>query len=286
MMDSNGSQSARSFDHHIKSDTSFFHLGLKDLWHSRDMLIFLVIRDFKIRFKQSFLGVSWALLQPLCMTITFTFILGTALNVQFKGPYPIFFLSGLIAWNYFSKVLSNATLVIVNEADLIKKVYFPRLILPLYQAISSLTDVVIALVIFFLFCLYYRWPLAHELIYFPFFILLMMLLSMTLPLWLGPINVRFRDIQIIMPLLTQLLFIATPVMYPASLVSEKSSNLVSTLFHLNPMVGIIEGFRYSLLGEGDPFRLVYLISYSFVFLFFFLGIIFFNTTQKKFADVI
>ena len=275
-----------SFQHHIKACDSLLRLDLKELWHSRDMLIFLVLRDFKIRFKQSYLGISWAMLQPLCTTLVFAVIMGGVLNIQFEGPYPLFFLSGLIAWNYFSKIFGNGTLALVNEADLIRKVYFPRLILPLYQAVSVLSDVLIALLIYGLLCIYYGYCPGLQILLLPLFIGGATLCGLTLSLWLGPINVRFRDIQIVLPLLTQLLFMLSPVMYPTTKMVSEHPSLLGTLYALNPMVGIIEGFRYCLVGQGQPFKLVYLGSMLCVLVFFVGGVAFFNASQRKFADVI
>lgn len=277
--------STSTFDHTVKSRESFFKINFKELWHARDMLICLVLRDFKIRFKQSYLGIAWALIQPLGTTLVFTLILSKALKVEFDGPYPLFFLSGLIAWNYFSKVFGNGTLAIVNESELIRKVYFPRLILPLYQAMSVLTDFAIALLIYFVLGLIYGRLPGWEIVYLPLFLLLCMIYGTAISLWLGPINVRFRDIQIILPLFTQLMFILTPVMYPSRQISD-SSSMASHIYNLNPMVGIVEGFRLSLLGTGNPFQTTHLISYAFIILLFLSGIVFYNASQKHFADVI
>lgn len=250
------------------------------------MLKFLILRDFKIRFKQSALGFLWAILQPLSMTLIFTMIMSRVIpsSANFESPYALSFLSGLMAWNYFSKLLSNGTLTIVNEADLVKKIYFPRLILPLYQVLSLLTDFLIALFIFFLLCLYYQFPISSNIILLPFYCILTMLFGCSISLWLGPINVRFRDIQILIPLLTQLLFIATPVMYPSKLFNNES--WLSTFYQFNPMVGIIEGFRYCLINEGNPFQTIHYTSASFIIVIFISGILFFNRSQHKFADII
>jgi lipopolysaccharide transport system permease protein len=277
------------FDHVVKADSPLLDMDFRELWHSRDMLLFLVMRDFKIRFKQSYLGVSWALLQPLCTTLVFTMIMGDVLNIEFDGPYPLFFLSGLIPWNYFSKAFGNGTLSLVNEADLIRKVYFPRLILPLYQSISVLSDVGIALVIYAGLCVFYGWYPGPELLLLPLFLGLAMVFGTAISLWLGPINVRFRDIQIVLPLITQLLFIATPVMYPRSKVlgaNGQVENLGQWLYALNPMVGILEGFRFCLLGKGTPFAGIHLLSYALVVVLFLSGVAFFNASQRRFADVI
>lgn len=280
------SQGHNHFEHQVRADAPVLNLEAKELWQSRDMLFFLVLRDFKIRFKQSYLGISWALLQPLATTLVFTAVMGGVINISFDGPYPLYFLSGLIPWNYFSKVFGNGTLSLVNEADLIRKVYFPRLILPLYQSISVLSDVAIAFLILLGLYAYYGWLPNWQILCLPIFLCLSMMFGTAISLWLGPINVRFRDIQIVLPLITQLMFIATPVMYPSHMVLDGPNTWISFIYSLNPMLWIVEGFRWSLLGVGQPFTIMALVSYTGVIVLSLTGVMFFNHSQRKFADVI
>lgn len=270
----------------VSAEDSVFRLSVREIWSSRDMLLFLVLRDFKIRFKQSALGLSWAVLQPLLTTVVFTLVVGKVMQQNFDGPYALFFLAGLIPWNYFSKVFGNGTTSLVVEADLIRKVYFPRLILPLSQALSVMTDVIISLFIFALLCLWYGWAPGPQLLTLPFFLFLTLLFATSFSLWLGPINVRFRDIQIALPLLTQLLFIASPVMYPLSTVKNLGEGWFFTLYRLNPICGLLEGFRYALVGKGDPFAPIHMVSWIIIVVFFVGGMAFFNGSQRRFADVI
>lgn len=274
------------FTRTIRSQESYLNLNLAEIWHARDMLFFLVLRDIKIRFKQSYLGISWAILQPVLTTLIYTLIMNKILDRGFEGPYPLFFLAGLMAWNYFSKVFTNGTLSLVTEAELIKKVYFPRLILPLYQSISVFTDLLIALAMFYALSLWYQWPVTTHIFYLPLFLLLTMTLATSITMWLGPINVRFRDIQIVLPLFIQLLFLVTPIMYPLSSIFEEKASTLYFLYSLNPLVGIIEGFRFCLVGTGSPFELPHMISYALILCLFVSGLAFFNSQQRKFADVI
>ncbi len=275
------------YDITINSNHVVWSPNLTELWRARDMLYFLVLRDFKIRFKQSFLGVFWVLIQPVLMTIVYTLVMGKALNIKFEAPYAIACLSALMGWNYFSKVMTNGVTTVVNEADMIKKVYFPRLILPLYQAVSYIIDLTIALLIFFCFCLYYQWPITTNIFFLPIFMILNFTIAMGFSFWLGPINVRFRDIQIIIPLFLQILFIISPIIYPTpESLSVTQEGILPFLYNLNPLAGIIDGFRFCLLGQGDPLSLPFLCSYILVFIFFYTGLAFFNFSQNKFADVI
>jgi lipopolysaccharide transport system permease protein len=276
----------QSFEHKVTARQNYLSISPREIWAYRDMLYFLVLRDFKIRFKQSLLGVAWAILQPLMMTIVFTIFIGGALNVEFEGPYPLFFLCGQICWSYISKLVTNGTTAMVSDGDLIKKVYFPRLILQLSQVLSNLTDMVIALLIFFSLCLWYQWPLSENIVYFPLFVFMAMLLGSAVSLWLGPLNIRFRDVQIVLPFLIQLIFISSPIMYPLSQIQSAEASWLSQLYQLNPVVGIVEGFRYSLLGNGDPFTLMTIISFSLTFITFLGGVYFFNANQTRFADII
>jgi len=275
------------YDVTIKSNNTLWCPDFIEIWKSRDMLFFLVLRDFKIRFKQSFLGIFWVVIQPILMTLVYTIVMGKALKITFEAPYAIACLSALMGWNYFSKVMTNGVTTVVNEADMIKKVYFPRLILPLYQAVSYLIDLAIALIIFFCFCLYYQWPITTNIIFLPIFMTLNFFLAMSLSFWLGPINVRFRDVQIIIPLFLQVLFFLSPIIYPtpASL-AVTQEGILPFLYNMNPIAGIIDGFRFCLLGQGDPLSLPFLCSYILIFILFYSGLAFFNFSQNKFADVI
>jgi lipopolysaccharide transport system permease protein len=275
------------YDVTISNHRNAWALGFSEILKSKDMLYFLVLRDFKIRFKQSFLGILWVVIQPVITTLVYTLVMERGLKVTFEAPYALAFLCGLMAWNYFSKVMTNGITIVVSEAEMIKKVYFPRIILPLYQAISYFIDFLIAFIIFLCLSLYYKWPIGTNIFFLPIFMTLNMLFAMGISFWLAPINVRFRDIQIIIPLFLQILFIATPVMYPTpDSLKPSNDSIVAFLYNLNPVAGIVDGFRFCLLGQGEPFSTPFICSYILVFILFYSGFAFFNHSQNKFADVI
>lgn len=257
-------------------------LPIRELWRYRDMLYFLALRDYKIRFKQSALGFLWALIQPLAMISIFYVIFSKTLGVEFEGPYILFFLCGYIPWSYFAKALGYGSSVLVTEADLIKKVYFPRFILPLSTIISSLTDLVFSFAILVVLFFAYSINPGMNVLALPLFFTLLMFYVLGLSLWFGTLNVRFRDIQILLPFMIQCLFMLTPLAFPVS----KFPEAFRWTFIFNPMAGIIEGFRYSLLNTGDPFQPYFIASYLFIGLVFVSGLYLFNRFQRSFADII
>jgi len=273
----------QTFDFNVNSRPTYLSLQTREVWQYRDMLYFLVLRDFKIKFKQSFLGITWAVFRPLISMIVFSVVFGAMLKVEFPGPYSLFFLGGMIAWDYFAKVFTNSTTSLVNEADLLKKVYFPRIILPLAQAFSALTDLLISLLILFAILMpWHQWFHLQNLLWFPLFLVLNLMFSLSISLWLAILNVRFRDIQIMLPLLLQSLMMLSPVIYPSSSIQ----GTWRSLYALNPMVGIVDGFRYSLLGYGSLNLLDTVVALVVTLVLFAGGLAFFQYQQRKFADVI
>lgn len=271
------------FDWVVDSKQHPFHLPFKEVWRYRDMLYFLAIRDYKIRFKQSALGFLWALIQPLVMITIFYFIFSKSLGVEFEGgPYILFFLCGFIPWNYFSKAISYGSTAFIGEAELIKKVYFPRIILPIATTFSSLSDIIFSFIILVVMLVYYGVSLNPNIVWLPLFFMLMLTYATSLSLWFGTLNVRFRDIQILLPFMIQSLFMLTPLAYPI----DKFPESMHWIFIFNPMAGIIEGFRFSILGVGDPWNFFFICSYFFIFFVFLSGLFLFNQLQHKFADII
>ena len=278
-------ESAR-FEKVIGPQSDIVGLGVGEILAYRDMLYFLVLRDLKIRFKQSLLGAGWALLQPVVMVAVFTLVCQRGMNVSFSGPYELFFLAGLLPWSYFSKAFAGGVTCIVNEVDLVKKIYFPRLVLPLAQIISALSDFAIALLVMGALMAWRGVAPGPNLLLLPVFLLLAALFALALSLWLAPLNVRFRDVQIVLPFLLQVLFMLSPVMYPMEAVQGRLPPALRWAYGLNPVAAIIEGFRFSILGAGQPFAAPCLCSYAAVVLLAMGGLAFFNHTQRKFADVI
>lgn len=276
--------SGTHFDHIATGERKLLSLELKELWHYRDLIALMTLRDFKIRFKQSFLGILWALLQPMITMLVFTLVFSKGLKVEVNGPYPLYILSGLVAWNYISKVMTGGTASIVNEADLVRKVYFPRLSLIFSQALAAFSDLMIAVTFLALLMLFYGSEPGIEILAFPLFLFWALILGSGGALWLSPINVRFRDIQIALPLLLQSLFMLSPIAW--SLKPGRVAPWMESLFHLNPISGIVEGCRWACFSTGDPFRWEHLLSMALTAVFFLSGLAFFNLTQRKFADVI
>lgn len=273
---------AETFERAVHARSSLLSIDLAEIWRYRDMLYFLALRDFKIRYKQSLLGVAWAVLQPLISLAVCTLIFNQSLNIETDVPYPVFFLAGLIPWNLFSKSLLNASSSVVAETELIRKVYFPRIILPVGSILSNLSDFIITFSLFISLSLFYPVNFGLHLLLLPIFLCLTLGLALSLSLWLAPLNVRFRDIQIVVPFMLQILFFISPLAYPLDNVPEKFRCLLA----LNPVAGLLEGFRYSLLGVGNPWRIEYLIAYAVMLVLLLGGIVFFNSNQRRFADII
>jgi lipopolysaccharide transport system permease protein len=267
----------------IKPKKGWQLIDFKELKEYRDLFYFIVARDIKIRYRQTVLGGLWAIIQPLFIMIVFTLFFGNLAKMPSDGiPYPIFNYSALVAWTYFANTLSYSSNSLVQESALITKVYFPRLIIPLAPVVAFLLDFVIAFIILIGMMLYYHiYPTIMTLLL-PVLVALMMLAASGVGMLLSALNVRYRDIRYIIPFLVQLWMFASPVVYPASLVPEK----YRLIYSINPMVGIIEGFRAALLGTvAFPFGSI-LISALVSVLLFLVGAFYFKQTERHFADVI
>lgn len=267
----------------IRPSRRWFSLRLGELWQYRELLYFLVWRDLKVRYKQTILGVAWAIIQPFCTMIVFTVVFGQMMKVPSQGvPYPIFSYSGLLPWSYFSSAMSRSGASLVSSANLITKVYFPRLVIPIAAAGAGLVDFAIAFTILVGMMLFYGIMPTAAIITLPAFLLLSLATALSMGLWLSALNVRYRDVGYVIPFLAQTWLWATPVAYPTSLVPERWQ----ALYSLNPMAGVVEGFRWALLGsEGVPGPML-AISALAVVLVLVSGLFYFNRTEKTFADVV
>ena len=233
----------------IEPRKGLVHLDLKAIWEYRELLYFLVWRDLKVRYKQTVIGAGWAILQPLMTMAIFTVVFGTFAKIPSDGiPYPIFAYSALLPWNLFANSLSRGGTSIVGNAQLISKIYFPRLLLPLSGILSPIVDFAISFVILVIMMIWFGTVPGWGVLALPLFLLLALLTALAVGLWLSALNVRYRDVGYAIPFLIQLWMFASPIAYPVSLVPEKWRMLYS----LNPMVGVIEGFRWALLAEGKP----------------------------------
>jgi lipopolysaccharide transport system permease protein len=267
----------------IEPARGWVSLKLREIWPYRELLYFLVWRDIKVRYKQTAIGAAWAIIQPLLTMIIFTLVFGKFAKVPSNGlPYPIFSFAALLPWTYFSKALNQSILSVVSNANLITKVYFPRLLLPTAAVLSGIIDFGISFLFFLVLMIWYGIVPTSAALFLPGFILLAMLTALAVSLWLSVINVRYRDVGQAIPFVVQLWMFASPVAYPLSVVPEKWR----LLYSLNPMAGVIEGFRWALTGSEMPPVTPIILSALIVCLLLFGGILFFKRMESTFADEI
>ena len=267
----------------IRSSDSAWTLGWADLERHRELLYFLTWRDIKVRYKQTALGIAWAILQPLAVALALAVFLGRMIHLPSDDlPYPVFVYAGMVLWQLFAQGLTESSNSIVNNERLISKVYFPRLLVPLSAILASLLDFVISLIVLVFFLVYFRIAPTGAVVLFPLFVLPVILSSLGAGLWLSALNVKFRDVRHTVNFLVQFWFFATPVAYPASSVPVSWR----MLYELNPMVGALEGFRWALRGEGAfPARSVILAIITGTALLL-TGVYYFRRTEDTFADFI
>ena len=258
-------------------------LKLHELWAYRELLYFLVWRDVKVRYKQTVIGVGWTILQPLMTMVVFTMIFGNFAKVPSDGvPYPIFAYSALLPWNLFAGALNRCTMSLVGSANLITKVYFPRLIVPASATIAGVLDFAISFVFLLAMMVWFHIAPTWGALAVPIFVFLTLISVLSVGLWLSALNVRYRDVGQAIPFLIQIWMFLCPVAYPISLVPEKWR----LLYSLNPMVGVIEGFRWALLGNDSPdFRVIGLSTLVLVVLLIG-GLFYFKRIERTFADVV
>ena len=258
-------------------------LNLRELWDYRELLYFFVWRDLKVRYKQTILGFIWVILQPLMPMLIFSVFFGLLVRVPSDNiPYPVFTYAALLPWQLFAHTFYASSQSLVNNQGLVTKVYFPRLLVPLSVILGSLIDFLIALPLLIGMMYYYGIPLTWAALALPLFLLLTLLTALALGLWSSALHVQYRDVHHIINFSTQFLMFATPIFYPASLVPDQWR----LLYGLNPMVGVVEGFRWALLGQGQPFDPSNLISLPIVILLLFGGLLYFSRVEKTFADYI
>jgi lipopolysaccharide transport system permease protein len=262
-------------------------LQLRALWEYHELLYFMVWRDVKVRYKQTALGVAWIALQPVISTVVFTVLFGVLLNVPSGGvPYPVFALAGLVPWNYFAGSLTKSSTSLVGSSHLISKVYFPRLIIPLSGVLSGLVDFGVTFGVLILLMAFYRVTPTWGVLLLPAFLLLAMATALGFGLWLGALNVRYRDVNYLVPFLVQIWMYLTPVVYAVTLIPEPYRWLLA----LNPMTAVVEGFRWALLGSAAPASqggiALLVVSLAVVVVVLISGLFFFRSTERTFADVI
>jgi lipopolysaccharide transport system permease protein len=268
----------------IEPNSAWFDLNLRGIWEYRELLLYLAWRDVKTRYAQTAIGFAWAIIQPLAMMLLFTLVFSNFAKLPSDGiPYPLFVYAALLPWGLFSKGLDKSSFSVVAESNLISKVYFPRIIVPIAATLVGLVDFLIAFALFMIMMAFYQtMPPWEAIVAIPLLLLLTMLTSLAVSLWLAAVFVRFRDIAAAMPLATQIWMFATPVVYPATMVPAQWK----WLNDLNPMAGIIEGFRWALLKSPSPGfeRMTFTVLCVMALLVF--GMAYFNRMARKFVDVI
>ncbi|MGH8056988.1 MAG: ABC transporter permease [Candidatus Entotheonellia bacterium] len=267
----------------IEPSRGWVPIKLRELWEYRELLYFLVWRDVKVRYKQTALGAAWAIIQPLMTMVVFSLFFGQLAKIPSDGiPYPIFSFAALVPWTFFAQGLSQAANSLVGNAHLIKKVYFPRLVVPISSVHSGLIDFALAFVVLLGMMLFYGMVPTARLLWLPLLLLLAVITALGVGLWLSALNVQFRDVRHAVPFLMQFWFFATPIAYPSSLLPEPWR----TLYGINPMVGVVEGFRWALLGSVSVSDLVIACSTLIAVGLLIGGAFYFRRMEKTFSDVV
>lgn len=269
----------------IKASQGKVSLHLADLWEYRELLFFLTWKDIKVRYKQTVLGVAWAVLQPLMSVFMFSIFFGHLAKIPSDGlPYPVFNMAAMVPWTLFAFGLAQCSNSLVGNQNLLKKVYFPRLMIPLSSLLAGLVDFLVAFVLLLGMMGYYHILPTLNIIWLPFFVALTVVTSLGVGLWLSALNVNYRDIKYLVPFLVQFWMLATPIAYPSSLLNAYPA--WKCLYGLNPMVGVVEGFRWALLGSASQPGLMLLASTGAAIALLFGGYYYFRRTERTFADTV
>jgi len=267
----------------IKPSRGWISLDLREVWTYRELLYFLTWRDVKVRYKQTVLGAAWAIIQPVFTMVVFSLFFGHLARIPSDGiPYPIFSYAALVPWTFFANGLGQSSNSLVGSANLIKKVYFPRLVVPVSSVISGTVDFVLAFIVLLGMMLFYGIVPTLNVIWLPLLLLLALVTALGVGLWLSAMNVQFRDVRYVVPFLTQFWLFATPIAYPSSLLSEPWR----TLHGLNPMTGVVEGFRWALLGTETAPGPIIIVSSLMALALLVSGAFYFRRMERTFADVV
>ncbi len=267
----------------LKASSGWVNVGFRELWEYRELLYFLAWRDISVRYKQTVLGIAWAIIQPFTAMVIFSLFFGRLAKIPSDGiPYPIFSYTALVPWMFFAHGLTQSSNSLVSSANLIKKVYFPRLVVPIAAVLSGLVDFVLAFVVLLGMIFYYELTPTINVTWLPLFLLLALVTSLGAGIWFSAFNVQFRDVRYAVPFLTQVWMFATPIAYPSSLLPEPWR----TLYGLNPMAGVIEGFRWALLGVNVKPGYMIAASSLMALAILISGVIYFRRMEKTFADIV
>lgn len=267
----------------IQPSRGWVSLRLRELWEYRELLYFLTWRDIKVRYKQTALGAAWAIIQPLFTMMVFSLFFGRLAKMPSDGiPYPIFCYAALVPWTFFANGLTQSSNSLVGSSNLITKVYFPRLTIPLATVLSGIIDFLLAFGILLVMMVLYSVPISLKVFWFPVFLSLALVTSLGVGLWLSALNVQYRDVRYVVPFIAQFWMLATPIAYPSSLLNEPWR----TVYGLNPMAGVVEGFRWALLGSKISVGPLLIASSLAAVLILIGGAFYFRRMEKTFADVV
>jgi lipopolysaccharide transport system permease protein len=267
----------------IRPSSAWRILDLRELWAYRELIYFLTWRDIKVRYKQTAIGIAWVLLQPLAMMVVFTLFFSKLAGVDSQGvPYPMFALCALVPWQLFSRAITESTNSLVTDQRLITRVYFPRIIVPMGTTLAATLDFIISAGLLAIMMAAYQIPLRPEILWLPAFVLLLLITSLGVGFWLSALNVEYRDVAYTIPFINQFWFFLTPVVYSSSVVPTEWQ----TIYGLNPMAGVIQGFRWALLGVGERPGPMVAVSALIAILVFLTGTIWFRRRERTFVDAI
>ncbi len=270
----------------VDANKSRFSLNLKELLLYKDLFLILAYRDLRIRYAQTALGLFWAFIQPAATLLIFTVVFGRAVKVDTGPiPYSVFAICGMTSWTYFSFVLNQSGNSIIGAQEMIKKIYFPRLVIPLSKALVGLVDFVISFVILTALMVFYRTSLSANIIFLPVFILLTIVAGLAVGIWLSALTIRYRDFQHVVPFLVQFGLYATPIAYPSETIIKNLPTWATALYYLNPMAGIVEGFRWSILGGEMPVVYAWL-SFGVMIVLFISSLFYFKRVERVMADIV
>ncbi len=267
----------------IEPASGWISLQLAELWNYRELLLFLAWRDIKVRYQQTVLGATWAIVQPLFQLVVFTLLFSKVGKIPSEGvPYPVFLMAGLLPWTYFSYALTQSANCLTANQNLIQKVYFPRLVVPIASVLAGLVDTMISSVLLIVLMFYYGIPVPANVLWLPAFMALAFMAALGVGLWASAVNVRYRDVRHIIPFVTQFWMYATPIVYSLSIVPEPWK----TIAGLNPMAGVVNGFRWALLGAGEAPGLALAGSAAMAVIVMVSGAFYFRRTERVFADLL
>jgi lipopolysaccharide transport system permease protein len=266
---------------HIKPNRGWQPVNLKQLWQYRELMYFLSWRDIKVRYKQTMLGAAWAIIQPVMTMLVFSIFFGKLGKMPSEGlPYPLFAYTALVPWTFFSFGLMQSSVSLVENANLLKKVYFPRLLVPVASVMSGIVDFIFALIVLIAMMLFYGMTPSTSIVWLPLFLALACATALGVGIWLSALNVQYRDVRYVIPFLSQLWLFATPIAYPSSLLSEPWR----TLYGLNPMAGVVEGFRWAMLGTDTAPGPMLIVSMLGCVIILVGGVFYFRRMEANFAD--